>query len=38
MLTKNKEGQDKFDVKKMMKALGPEWKAMSESEKKVSKI
>ena len=35
LMTKNKEGQDRLDVTKMAKALGAEWKSMSDAEKKV---
>lgn len=35
MLSRGKDGQDKFDVTKMAKALGAEWRQMSDSEKRV---
>lgn len=35
MLKKGKDGQDCLDVIKMAKALGAEWKSLSEAEKKV---
>ena len=35
MLSRGKDGQDKFDVTKMAKALGAEWRQMSDSEKSV---
>lgn len=34
MMAKNKEGQDKFDVRKLAVAVGSEWRSMSDAQKR----